>query len=329
MLRKKEKAHKPKRRKDKVFLLKLFLLILVFFQITNALAQSPSPTGGGDLSSIEDKIFHQQYPKEKDEDRIGRVEEFLFGVKSNKPYEERLNKVLRSLKTNETPRPKLEAADSASFEDTPSPSHLVSPPTRPAASSKSSQGVLDTISNIEKKVLGKTYDDLSFQARVEQLEEKMLSRSEVINSKSKPLLERVTVLVKRVNVQTGGSSSQNVVPFGEIRPRHGSSTVDLPKAGAGGQSYRIDPNTGEIVNELTGDVVIDASGNPIMVRIPTQLPSNLLPFQNGNYPFLQQQQNRNQNAFPNQLPNQYGVGGQNPLDFLYNQDNLDPGGQNY
>jgi len=328
-------VHKPKRRKDNYFL--VFLLAL---SISNALAQSPSPNGEGDLSSIEGKIFHQQYANEKNEDRVSRIEEFLFGVKSNKPYEERLNKIVKSLKTNETPRP--------------DDSHLLAPPTRPVVSPSrpiapsSSQGVLGTVSSIEQKVLGKTYNDLSFQARIDQLEEKMLSRDEYEDSINKPLLERVTILVKRANVQTEGTS-QNVVPSGEIRPRRGSQlgsgpavdlpkagrgglpTIDLPKAGGGGQSYRIDPNTGQIINELSGEVVKDASGNPIHVRIPTQLPSNLLPFQNNNYPFLQQQQqNRNQNAFPNQLPNQYGgLGGQNPLDLLYNQNNLDPGDPNY
>jgi hypothetical protein len=321
VLRKKEKVHKPKRRKDKYFL--VFLLAL---SISNALAQSPSPNGEGDLSSIEDKIFHQQYANEKKEDRVSRIEEFLFGVKSNKPYDERLNKIVKSLKVNEIPRPD----DSPAFGEARSQSerHLLSPPTRPevrqgqpVVPAKSSAGVLGTISDIEKKVLGKTYNDLSFQSRVEQLEEKMLSGDESANAINKPLLERVTVLVKRAGV-----NNQPIEDYKTIRPNINSNSRPSNMAT---QSYRIDPNTGQIINELSGEVVKDISGNPIQVKIPTQLPSNLLPFQNDNYPFLQQQQNRNQNAFPNQLQNNnsYGLGGagQSPLDLLYNQNNLDTG----
>ncbi len=289
VLKRKEKVLKLKRKKDSIFLI-VFILILF---TTNAFSQTPSPKEEGVLSSMEDKIFHIKYENEKNEDRLSRIEEFLFGVKyENKTYEERLEKIKVSLKaTNTQPVQEIPPSNNIKETKTIDSSNEDIPKLPP-------NGIFETVTSIEKKIFGKTFESLPFQSRIIQLEQKILPESEATRYRSKTLMERVTHLISRTE------SSQ------VIKPRtYQNNQLNKLKA-----TYRIDPNTGHIVNEITGEIVKDSNNTPIQVKIPTQIPN-----------FLQRNQFPGQ--FPNQLPNQHQ---NNPLDFLYNPNNFDPSdNQNY
>ncbi len=328
MLRRKEKKLKQERKEGKVSLISVLFFIFLFFQlnfISLVLAEEANVASSDffstSLDEVEEKVFFQKYSSDKKEDRLSRIEEFLFGTADNKKTnEERLNKITSSLTKKNTNKPIPQEN-----------SEIVKPPEKPQVTydKDSSRGVIDTISQIEKKLFYKTFDELPFQSRVEQLESKVLTQSELNISKRKSLLERVTILVQRTGNSKNNPQNQEVIKPVQRQPQY--------QKNQGQQNYRIDPNTGEIVNEITGEVVKDSYGNSIMVKIPTQLPFQQ-PFpQDDSY--FPQAQGQYGNNFPNQgnplQQNPYQQqfipgGGQFPYNLLTNPNNFDPGNnQNY
>lgn len=326
MLRRKEKAHKQKRKEDKNTSLKLFFTILIFScfcNSTNVSAEEVSPTSADvfstSLDEIEEKVFHIKYNSDKKEDRLSRLEDFIFGIKNEKKTpEERLKKISSSIETK---------PEQTKKEIIPTPVQIQEPQIKEEPKvvydDNSKNGVFGTITDLEKKMFDKTFEDLPFQKRVEQLESKMLSSGELNKVKDKPLIERVTNLVQK------GNPKPIQEPFQVIKPKN---TLPQPNKQLNGQrNYRVDPNTGQIINELTGDVVTDSDGNPITVKMPSQIPqqTQYFPDPDDGYPIPgfggqqqfpglgTQQQFPQQNGFPNQLQQQYG-GQYNPLNQLNN-----------
>lgn len=330
MLRKKEKAHKQKRKEDKSTSFRLFFLfftVLIFSCFCNlnyVSAEEVKPSSADvfstSLDGIEEKVFRIKYSNDKKEDRLSRLEDFIFGTKNeSKTPEERLKKISSSIEAKPEPIVKKEIIPTP-IEHPQIPQAKEEPKTVYDENTKN--GVFGTITDIEKKIFNRTFEDMPFQQRVEQLEMKMLSKGELNKVKGQPLLERVTNLV-----QKGNPKPIIEEPFQVIKPK-----TPAPQANRqlnGQRNYRIDPNTGQIVNELTGDVVTDSDGNPITVRIPTQIPQQQQYFQDQEdgypipgfggqqqFPGYGAQQQFQQNGFPNQLQQQYG--GQNPLNQLNN-----------
>lgn len=334
MLRKKEKAHKQKRKEDKSTSFRLFFLFFTvlifscFCNLNNVSAEEVSPPSADvfstSLDEIEEKVFHIKYSSDKKEDRLSRLEDFIFGTKNeSKTPEERLKKISSSIETKPQPIVKKEAITPPPIEQPQIPQVKEEP--KVVYDDNSKNGVFGTITDLEKKIFNKTFEDMPFQKRVEQLEAKMLSRGELNKVKDQPLLERVTNLVQKGNPKPIQES------FQVIKPKNTLSQTNRQLNGQ--RNYRIDPNTGQIINELTGDIVTDSDGNPITVRVPTQIPQQqqqqYFPDQDDGYPvpgfggqqqfpgYGAQQQFPQQNGFPNQLQQQYG-GQYNPLNQLNN-----------
>ena len=287
MLRKKEKAHKLRKRKGFNFLQDLFLLIVLFlivflFEVVPLFAQEKQ-TQEQALDNIEEKIFHQKFNSELKEERVTRLEDFVFGRKfSNENIESRMRKLTNALQVQIKP-------------------HDVKPLL------PENDGVIGAISQIEIKMFNKTFNDFPFQARISALEDRLLSKAEIIQSRKKPLLERVTILVDKSGLLKNTVSEQP-----SIQNKHAVPSNRYPK------NYAVDPNKGLLIDEQTGEVAKDVDGNPISVMLP-QPNYNYQPSQNP-YP--------NPQPYGNQLP-QNPLGGQSPYDFLFNQGNIyggsDPG----
>ena len=245
-----------------------------------------------ELNSLEEKVFHQTYSTESKEERISRLESFLFGKQNLKEnIENRLKKITTALKAPDIEQPiiKSETLDT------------IPPPQEPP----NKEGIIGAINQIETKMFNMTYNDYPFQARINALEDRLLSKQEIAKDRMKPLLERVTILVKKAGINQ------------DLTTSHEPQAISSPR------SYSINPNTGFLINDQTGEIVKDNNGQPISVMIPQPIPQQILPQQN--YGYRPQQNPLQNNSYGNQfLPNQGGI--PSPYDFLFNQqNNLDPG----
>ncbi|GEM_PF-3049033 len=290
------------------------------------------------ISDLEDKVFHEKYTADKIEDRLGRLEDFVFGTKhSTLTVNDRLQKLAGAL-TSKTTEDISIPSESVAAKGTPEKQQkeetkagdITTNEPRVVYDESFNTGVIGAVSQIENRVFGKTFNEYTFQKRIENLEQRILNRAEIANNKNKTLIERVTYLVRR----TGISPVNPNVPA--INPSVNPQVT---------QSYTIDLSTGNLINEATGEIVKDSYGNPIQVKIPSilkQNPANSPGIYN-QFPQAQQQflqplpQNAQpygnvlpQNQFPNSLPygNQFpapGLPQQFPYDFLFKQGGLDPG----
>lgn len=310
MLRKKGKVHRQKRKKGfkflkplifLVFLLSLFIYTYNFSVVAQETElKEVTKTDNKELSDLEEKIFHQNFNTEQADSRLSRLENFLFGKAFEKEvYETRINKITAALKTPEKEKPAIEEIKPESIE---------TPSTPQAITNK--EGIIGAINQIEMKMFNMTYNDYPFPARISSLEDRLLSKSEISINRSKPLLERVTILVSKAGILQD-STTMTQTP----------TSIQKPTANNGPKSYSIDPKTGLLINEQTGETVKDSDGNPISVMLPQPLPQQnyggYLPQQN---PLLQN------SPYGNQFQQNPG-GIPSPYDFLFNQqNNLDPGG---
>lgn len=249
MLRKREKEHKPEKgREDKVCL----FLTLIFFLInfSTALAIDSIST----LDELEEKIFHHKFKNEEVNQRINRLEEFTFGeTHAGLNTEKRIENITSALKPEQI-------TDQNQEDKTRLPEALKPPTTTEAKSTPKviydeafNVGIVGTVSQMEVRVFGQPFNNLPFEKRIKNLEEKVLSIPEINKNKKKPLIERITYLVQRINLIP---QAQNQIP---------------PYQGYTPQSYTIDPDTGYLINEETKEIIKDISGNPVYVKIPPQL----------------------------------------------------------
>ncbi len=258
-------------------------------------------TDNKELNDLEEKIFHQNFKTEQTESRLSRLENFLFGKSYEKEiYENRIKKISTALKTPEVEKP----APTASTEGI-KPESLVSPP----QDATNKEGIIGAINQIEMKMFNMTYNDYPFPARISALEDRLLSKNELAKNRTKPLLERVTILVNKAGILNQPAPPQPSAP----NPQSPTQSNNTPK------SYSVNPNTGLLINEQTGETVRDPDGNPISVMLPQALPQQ-------NYGYIPQQNPLYQNPYGNQFQQNPG-GIPSPYDFLFNQqNNLDPGG---
>ncbi len=361
MLKEKGKVYKPEEKKGFNFLKILFLsyiLVSSTFLTNKIFAQeaTPAPTSTPadlakdiesptttssikELDELEEKILHQKYIKDSKESRISRLEEIILGRPStNLTPDARLQKLLKAI-------PPSEDEKTIVLDKIPQPGESKLKPEElykdPLANEKDNtpkviydkgfnQGVFGAVSQIETKVFNKTFNEIPFEKRVEKLEETILSRWELNQNRKKPLIERVSILIKK----TGVSVPQHDPPV-QLPPSNFPQTVSPQNNSPQGnpnasQSYTINPNTGFLINEQTGEIAKDGFGNPIKVRVPQQLPQQFPQQAPPNYGYQAPGQ---QNQFPNTVPygNQFPQGGLPGGQFPYNQflnpGNLDLGGE--
>ncbi|MBI3591646.1 MAG: hypothetical protein HY094_09765 [Candidatus Melainabacteria bacterium] len=335
MLRKKEKEHKPEERKgfsplQKEFFFPILIILNIYlveisFQFQNSVfAEETQNTQAVEqknigsteikakdslqnLDTLEEKVLHQKFSNDSKEERIGRLEEFIFGTRTpNLSIESRINKLSAAIE----PQKKEEKIKNEPVKIEPKQTEINNPIEDPKVIYDApDSGVIGAISQIEMKVFNMTFNDIPFNKRVENVEDKILSKSEVYKARKKSLIERISILVKK---------SQLPVNQEKIPPTNPSNNQP--------QSYTIDPRTGYLINELTGEVVKDGSGNPVTVKIPRQLAIPQQPLPQPNYRY---QQNPSSIPYGNNplQPGGLPAPGQLPYDFLFNQGNfnLDPG----
>lgn len=238
------------------------------------------------LESLEEKVFHQKYKTDSNEDRINRLEEFVFGQKYLiSPPDVRLKNLTSALNLEEEKSKAQEPQESIKAEPlAPKTAELTEDKPKIEYDESTESGVFGAVSKIEMKVYHKTFNEIPFYKRIEKLEDEILTWRERNNTKKRPLIERVSILVRRVGIE---------VPE-QIPIQAPQNQATKP---SGPQSYVVDPNTGYLINEQTGEVVIDGSGNPIKVRVPKILQGQTIPQDNNNY-----QGNWKQNPFPQNAP---------------------------
>ena len=319
MLRKKEKVQTQRKRKGFKSLKFIFFFVFCLNLLSTGIFYTYKTTANAqdsvtkELDSLEEKVFHQSYKSESKEDRVFRLENFLFGGSSSKyPIEDRLKRITTALKTPETeqavikPNLQQEELKSESLDKTP----LVQEPTN-------KEGIIGAINQIEMKLFNMTFNDYPFPARINALEDRLLQKKEIAASRTKPLLERVTILVSKAGLPVQKDNMFNL-PVNETTNKNAIPQNNTRK------SYSIDPNTGLLRNDQTGETVKDPDGNPISVMVPQA--QQILPQQNYGYQPTQQNPLYQNNPYGNQFQqNQGGI--PSPYDFLFNQqNNVDPAG---
>ena len=329
MLRKKEKVQMQGKRKGFSLVKLLFSLILFsninlssYFYTHIASAQEINVKQGQDpenkeLTVLEEKVFHQNYITESKEARISRLESFLFGKQSQKESSEnRIKKITSALKTPEPEEPTVRE-DLKPIPEIKSESlNKLSPPQEPI----DKEGVIGAINQIEIKMFNMTFNDYPFQARINALEDRILSKREITNNRLKPLLERVTILVDKADIPVQKDTKLNLPAAENINPQN--STFRTPPSASNPKSYSIDLNSGFLIDDKTGQIVKDSDGNPISIMLPQ--PQQLQP--NQNYGYMPPQNPLQNNPYGNNIQQNPG-GIPSPYDFLFNQqNNLDPGG---
>ena len=309
MSRKKEKVLKHEKNAD--FKERLGRLLLIVFLLLNlyilntekayASFSQESTDQSGDISEIEEKIFHEKYEKELLESRLTRLEEFIFKTTSkNESYEQRIKKIKDAFtskeNTNKLPEQiKNQTLDKTSIENTEKEEPIV------IYDKSSNTGVIGAVNQIENKVFNMTFDNLPFQSRVSNLEDSILQTNEAEKLRKKSLMERVTYLLEKTGLQT--HEQNNLKKDSQSPPRI--------------RTYSIDPSTGFLINEANSEIVKDNYGNQIKVTIPRlQAPIFNPPSANqfNPYPSLPSYPNIKQPpGYPNQMPpsidlllNQYG-----------------------
>ncbi len=325
MLRRKEKAQTQRKRKGfnnlslSVFLiafLSLPILNIYYYQIVEA--QEPDlkqeqVLSNKKLDDIEERIFHQNYKKESEEVRLSRLEKFFFGSENLKEsIERRIEKISTALNIPKEEEPEIKSESISEIK----PEIVNDTPPKEQAEK---EGIIGAINQIETKMFNMTFNDYPFQARINALEERLLSRKEVLENKAKPLLERVTILVSKTGlpVQKDDKINLPTIENQNTNTQAAKPQNNVPK------SYSINPNTGLLIDEK-GETVKDPEGNPISVMIPQPLIQQQVPQQN--YGFMPPQQNYGYQA-PQQNPsnqnNPYGqqnqFPGQIPYDLFFNQ----------
>ncbi len=317
MLRKKEKVQTQRKRKGFNFLKLLFFF--TFFSIIclssslythNASAQESNlkqnqAPDNKELGNLEEKVFHQSFSSESKESRVSRLENFLFGNQNPKEsIENRIKKITTALKTPEIEQPVIK----------PEPINAIKPETidktPPPQESTNNEGIIGAINQIEIKMFNMTFNEYPFQSRISSLEDRLLSKKEISTTRAKPLLERVTILINKAGLQI----NQNNVPINNA-PQGEAQNQKI----AAPRSYSINPNTGLLINDKTGETVKDNNGQPISVMLPQYLPQ-----QNYGYQPLPQNPLYQNNPYGNQFNQNPGI--PSPYDFLFNrQNNGDPG----
>ena len=307
MLKEKEKVHKQEKRKGfKSTAFVFFLLFASFaFSYLSVSAGDKESTASLDLENIEEKVFHEKFTTLPKEERLTKLENFLFGISSPKESDElRLNKITSSISSEKKEEPKKPQEAQLQKAENETPEIIYD--------ESANTGIIGTISQIERRVFNKIYNELPFQKRVEQLEDRILSKSESLKNKKKTMLERVTILVQRINTNTQNNPQPPVI-YPYIKQIPNNFQPYGQGLGQGPKTYTIDPNTGALINEQTGELVRDNAGNPITVRVPSSLSMSMPPEANyfppnQNYGFGHGQgyglpQNiLTQPTFPNQLP---------------------------
>ena len=257
----------------------------------NNLKQNQDPDSK-ELNDLEEKVFHQSYSTESKEERISRLESLLFGKSSPKEtIENRIKKITTALKVPAVVEAGLKPAST-----TPSPQEPID-----------KEGIIGAINQIEVKMFNMTFNEYPFPVRINALEDKLLSKSEIEKNRTKPLLERVTILVDKAGIPVQKGNKLNL------------NSQALNQKNETPRSYSINPNTGLLINDQTGEVVKDNNGQPISVMIPQPLPQQAFPQQNYGYRPQQQNPLYQNNSYGNQFQQNPGI--PSPYDFLFNQQN--------
>ena len=341
MLRKKEKEHKPEKNEDfnrsylKALIIAILINLIYFAQVIcffhssfhySSIAQTDSTKEIQDkdiisIGELEEKVFHQKFESDTKDTRLSKLEDFIFGKKfSGGAIPERINKLATALQiqkkeqaqTLPEPVPQIspEKVIEKATEETP----------KVVYDETFNVGILGTVSQLEKRVFNKVFNDVLFQSRIVALEDKLLSRVEISQNRKRPLLDRITILMQKV-----GIPSQKPEPLQLPQKNNPSNTPQAQNQNnfqnnPGPQNYTVDPTTGLLINEQTMETVKDNYGNPITVMIPKPIQTQNYGQPNYGLPY---QQNPQQNLPPYGNPLQQNQYGGFPLDLLFNQQ--DPG----
>ncbi len=83
------------------------IIALIFILLSSWMTTAALSTTDQNLSSIENKLFEHDYPKEDDKQRLDRIENFVFGTTSNGSIQQRLDAVLKIMPVEEDEKSRI------------------------------------------------------------------------------------------------------------------------------------------------------------------------------------------------------------------------------
>jgi len=284
VLRKKEKVLKQNASADKSFAITIVLLLCLIFQLPS-FCQSANINSNQieTINQIEEKVFFHKYPDDSKEARLLRIEKFIFKKKYEKEtLDVRLNRLMKALKidirdekSSFIPQNNLLETEELKTQD--QPIDLPEQNNTGQEEEASEGGIVGAINTIEKQVFGTIFSDKPFQARIEALEDKMLSTFEKLKTRRQPLLDRVNYLVQKAGLTQFLQQPQISYPTSNqdtSQPFYGTPGEQQlnnpqyqaqPNLPQGQQTFSIDPSTGFLINQQTGEIVRDNFGSPVIV----------------------------------------------------------------
>ncbi len=156
------------------------VIALIMILFAQCLAMSALSSTTESLSSIENKLFEHDYPKEDDKTRLDRIEKFVFGTTSSDPVRQRLDSLLKVMPlSDEGQNPNQTKADTTLNAEKPSPANL--PSSKPTTDTDSSTAPFDyshypRVTGLEQQLLGRSYADQNLTERLNRLDDKCFGK---------------------------------------------------------------------------------------------------------------------------------------------------------
>lgn len=149
------------------------------------------------LSSFEDRFFAHTFSDESDSRRLDRIERVVYGSRRSGDVQQRLNRLMMdvpviSTSTNPAMPPAAATNQNSNDDDDQDP-----------ATPEQAYNDYPTVTALEEEILGKTYEQLSVQQRLSQLEVKAFGQA----SSSDDLAARVDRLRQYVASKNGPSEN--------------------------------------------------------------------------------------------------------------------------
>lgn len=191
-------------------------ILIMAFSTTGAWAAGPA-----DLSNLETRFFEHTYPQDTTEDRLTRLEKMVFGEARTGDDQTRLQQLVNAV----PPAPAASNTDNQSQQSQGSTNQSAQGNTQSADNSQTSQGDDDSdstsgtdyprVTELEKVLLGKTYQGEPIKHRLDQLELKIFGKSHA----GEDLADRVDRIAQYADKKFNGN--QNTA-FTQNEPRNGS-----------------------------------------------------------------------------------------------------------
>jgi len=168
-------------------------LIIIFSFFVSSAATAQEVSFLEKIDAIEEKVFFHKSSNDTKEERLSRIEKFIFRKAFPKEsLANRIDKIKAALHIEDEepeyiPQENQNTLTAEEIDTENIQEDFSANESNSIVPSTEDTGVIGTISKIEKKIFGTTYDEKPFQSRIEALEEEVLSGFEKFKAKKKDL----------------------------------------------------------------------------------------------------------------------------------------------